>query len=97
MSEQRPKEIKIDFPTEVRKGSYCNNMIVSHTREEFILDFMMVSQPAGTVVARVIMSPGHLKRTISALQDNLGKYEKRFGKVEEAVEPTKEQMGFHLQ
>ena len=70
-------------------------MIVSHTKEEFIMDFMVIAAPTGAVTARVIVSPGHMKRMIRALQDNLKKYEDAFGKIAEAEEPGKGKIGFH--
>ena len=82
-----PKEIKINFPQELQGGVYSNNMVVSHTKEEFILDFIMVAPPAGTVTSRVIVSPGHMKRILAALQDNISKYEKSFGTIQVAEEP----------
>ncbi len=88
-----PKEIKISFPQEVQGGVYANNMVVSHTKEEFILDFIMVAPPAGTVTARVIVSPGHMKRVLEALRDNIAKYEKSFGTIQIAEEP-KGRIGF---
>lgn len=96
MSEQpAKKEVKIAFPESLRGGVYSNNMLVTHTKEEFVLDFMMVAPPAGMVTARVIVSPGHMKRMVSALTDNLKKYEAKFGKLAEAAEPPKTTMGFH--
>jgi hypothetical protein len=90
------KEIKISFPEQLKGGVYCNNMIVSHTREEFIMDFMLVAPPVSTVTARVIMSPGHMKRTIAALKSNLERYEKEIGPISEAPEPqSKGSIGFH--
>ena len=90
---QGPKEIKINFPPEIQGGVYANNMIVSHTKEEFILDFIMVAPPAGTVNARVIVSPGHVKRILEALRDNISKYENSFGTIQIAEEP-KGKLGF---
>ena len=84
---QEPKEIKINFPQELQGGVYSNNMIVSHTKEEFVLDFIMVAPPTGTVTARVIVSPGHMKRILVALSDNISKYEKTFGTIQIAEEP----------
>ncbi len=84
---QEPKEIKINFPQELQGGVYSNNMVVSHTKEEFILDFIMVAPPAGAVTARVIVSPGHMKRILAALSDNILKYEKTFGTIQIAEEP----------
>jgi len=89
------KEVKIAFPESIRGGVYANSMFATHTREEFILDFMMVTPPLGSVTARVITSPGHMKRMVSALAENLKKYEARFGKLTEAPEPPKPTMGFH--
>jgi hypothetical protein len=81
------QEIKVNFPPDLQGGVYSNNMVVSHTKEEFILDFLMVAPPAGTVTARVIVSPGHMKRVLEALRDNVSKYEKAFGTIQIAEEP----------
>jgi hypothetical protein len=89
------REVKVSFPESLRGGVYSNNMVITHTREEFILDFMMITPPIGSVTARVIMSPGHTKRMLSALKANPDKYESKFGKVTEAAEPPKPQIGFH--
>jgi hypothetical protein len=96
MAEQpAKKEVKIAFPEALRGGAYANSMFVTHTKEEFILDFMMITPPVGTVTARVITSPGHMKRMVSVLTENLKKYEARFGKLTEAPEPPRPAMGFH--
>jgi hypothetical protein len=91
---QQGRQLQIKISDEVLKGVYANAMQVVHSREEFILDFMNLSphMGAGVVGSRVIMSPGHLKRVIVALQDNLKKYEDKFGKIEEAEAP--EEIGF---
>jgi len=47
----------------------------------------LVSPPTGVLNSRIIMSPGHLKRMIKALQENLEKYEGKFGKIQEAEAP----------
>jgi len=96
MAEKPAKqEVKVVFPESIRGGVYANNMIVAHTKEEFILDFMMISPPVGSVTARVVVSPGHMKRMLSALTENLKKYEEKFGKLTEAAEPPKPTLGFH--
>jgi Protein of unknown function (DUF3467) len=98
MVQQKPAQgpqIQVSFPEHLKGGAYCNNMIVSHTKEEFIMDFMVIAAPTGAVTARVIVSPGHMKRMIRALQDNLKKYEDAFGKIAEAEEPGKGKIGFH--
>ena len=85
--EKKVKEIQINFPPELQKGVYANNMVVSHSQEEFMLDFMLISPPNGVVTSRVIMSPGHVKRVIQALIDNLAKYEEKHGPLKAAIEP----------
>ena len=81
------QDIKVTFPPELQGGVYSNNMVVIHTKEEFVLDFIMVAPPAGAVTARVIVSPGHMKRILAALQDNISKYENTFGTIQIAEEP----------
>lgn len=85
-SSRRPLNIKIT--DEELKGRYANLVRISHTREEFILDYINMVPPQGAVTARVITSPGHLKRLIRALSDNLRLYEEKFGQVQEAPEPV---------
>ena len=82
-----PQQVKIKAKDEELKGTYSNLMQILHTKEEFVLDFFLVSPPEGILASRVIMSPGHLKRMIKALEENLSKYEEKFGKVEEARGP----------
>jgi hypothetical protein len=82
MAEQ--KQIKIKAKDEDLKGKYSNLMQVFHTKEECMLDFFLVSPPEGMLSSRVIMSPGHLKRMLKVLAENIEKYEAKFGKVEQS-------------
>lgn len=95
MENQNQTKMQIKITDEVLKGVYANAMQVAHSSEEFVLDFMNLSshQGIGVVNAKVIMSPGHLKRVIAALQDNLKKYEESFGSIKQADAPTNE-IGF---
>jgi hypothetical protein len=89
MSEKKSGELKIKVRDEILGGVYANTLIVSHTAEEFVLDFVLALPPQGAVNSRVIVSPGHLKRIIGALQQNLARYEERNGVVAEAPDPGK--------
>jgi len=80
------KEIQIKAKDDDLKGVYANLMIVSHTKEEFCLDFINTFNPP-ILTARVLTSPGHLKRMIKALEENMKRYEEQFGAVEPAKEP----------
>ncbi|MFA5048875.1 MAG: DUF3467 domain-containing protein [Patescibacteria group bacterium] len=86
-----PQEIKIT--DSFAGGEYANAMQVSHGREEFLLTFFNIVAPSGRVCGKIITSPGHLKRMIAALSDNIKNYEEKFGTIEQADSP-KEEIGF---
>lgn len=90
---QPSQQVQIKATDEKLKGEYSNMMQILHTKEEFVLDFLNIFPPTGTLNSRVIVSPGHLKRMVKALAENLKKYEDQFGKIEEADAP-KEEIGF---
>jgi len=69
------------------KGRYSNLLRITHTREEFILDFINLVPPQGIVTARVVASPGHLKRILRALAVNLERYEKTYGVIQDSPDP----------
>lgn len=86
--EKKKSGLNIKITDDILKGVYSNSMVVTHTREEFVIDFINSFPPEGIVTSRIITSPGHLKRIIRALMENLGKYEKTYGEVKEAPEPS---------
>jgi hypothetical protein len=92
-NEKPPKgaqQIPIVTGDEMSRGRYSNNMLVTHSPEEFIIDWLLNS-PSGThMVSRIIVSPGHMKRIIDALTGNMRKYESKFGsvKVMETGDPS---------
>ena len=89
MSEEKKEQgVGIKITDEILRGAYANNMVVAHTKEEFFVDFINVIPPQGIVTARVIISPGHMKRILKALSENIGKYETKYGEISEAPEPT---------
>ena len=85
--------VKID--DEELKGRYSNLLRITHSREEFFLDFINLVPPQGIVTARVVTSPGHLKRILKALGANLDRYERMYGEIQEAPEPTSESNDVH--
>jgi hypothetical protein len=85
--ENQEKPLRIKIGDDILRGVYANQMVVSHTREEFILDFMNLFPPEGVVNARIIISPGHLKRIVRALAKNLEMYESKHGPLVEAMPP----------
>ncbi len=93
MDQKPQQQIQIRAIDKDLKGVYSNLMQVTHTQEEFILDFFNVIGLSGVLSTRVILSPGHLKRMIQALAENMGRYEQKFGTVSPA-EPPKQEIGF---
>lgn len=87
------KQVQVRAKDEDVKGVYSNVMQVTHTQEEFVLDFLNVFGQNGVLATRVIVSPGHFKRMLSALGDNLKKYEEKFGQITPAQLPEGE-IGF---
>ena len=81
-------EINIKITDEELRGHYSNLLRITHTKEEFFLDFINLVPPQGIVASRIVTSPGHLKRIIRALQTNLTRYEEVHGVIEEAADPT---------
>jgi len=75
------EEMQIHMPPEVQGGVYANQMLISHTQEEFVFDFILGTPPMAVVNARVIVSPAHAKRIASVLIENIQKYESMFGEI----------------
>jgi len=85
--QNQPQQINIKATDEKLKGEYSNVMQIMHTKEEFVMDFLNVFPPTGTLNSRIIVSPGHFKRMVKAMEENLKKYENSFGQVEESEAP----------
>ncbi|HOI09498.1 MAG TPA: DUF3467 domain-containing protein [Myxococcota bacterium] len=74
---------------EILAGVYSNNMFVAHTREEFVMDFLANYVGHSVLNARVVTSPGHMKRIARALADNIAKYEAQYGPIPDPVAAKK--------
>ena len=77
-------EVKVD--EEIATGVFSNYSNITHSPEEFILDYLFVN-PApppgfGKLVSRIVMTPAHAKRVLMALGDNISEYEERFGEID---------------
>lgn len=83
-------QIQIQIPPEVQNGTYTNLTFVSHTETEFVFDFVYVlpHEPRGVVRSRVIASPKQAKRMLAALQDNVARYEQRYGAIDNGNTPV---------
>jgi hypothetical protein len=76
-------QLQIQIDEDVANGQYVNMALVNHTDAEFTLDFVYVQpqQPKAKVRSRIITSPRHMKRLLLAMQENVARYEARFGPI----------------
>lgn len=83
MSENK-NEIKIELTPEVAAGHYANLAVISHSANEFYMDFiaMAPNMPQAKVQSRIIMTPENAKNLMGALIENIRKYEKTFGEIQ---------------
>lgn len=97
MPEEQEKQvqIRIELDDAMAQGAYANLAFIRHSETEFTIDFIYVQpqEPKAKVRARVISSPGHTKRLLLALQENIKRYEEKFGEIKAAGEPSK-RIGF---
>jgi len=82
------RQVQVKVTDDVVGGTYSNHMVVAHTREEFFLDFFTMLPQMGKLASRVIVSPGHMKRILRALGENVARYEQSHGSILEAPAPT---------
>lgn len=83
------QQLNIELTEEVAEGIYSNLVMLAHSSEEFILDFIRVMPgvPKARVKSRIIVSPPHAKRLLRALSDNIDRYERAHGEIEETPSP----------
>ena len=79
----KKKQLKIEIDESVGQGEYVNFAIVTHSAAEFVLDFIRIlpGLNKSKVKSRIVISPMHAKTFLKALQDNIDKYEKKFGEI----------------
>lgn len=83
-------QIQIDIDDATAQGAYSNLVLLNHNENEFVFDFAYV-QPTtarARVRARILSSPRHAKRLLRALEQNVRRYEERFGRIDEPEAPA---------
>tara|TARA_R110002020_G_scaffold176208_1_gene368310 strand:+ start:303 stop:626 length:324 start_codon:yes stop_codon:yes gene_type:complete len=80
------QQINVELSEEVAEGVYSNLAMIAHSNSEFVIDFirLMPGVPKAKVKSRIIVTPDHAKRLLSALKDNIDKYEAAFGKINQS-------------
>jgi len=80
---QPVRQLKIELPESKAEGNYSNFTVISHSEAEFVIDFarIMPGSPKAVVQSRIIMTPIHAKTLLFTLQDNIAKFESKFGEI----------------
>jgi hypothetical protein len=91
----KPQHLNIELGEKEAEGIYSNLAIITHSPAEFVIDFTRVvpGSPKAKVQSRIITTPQHAKMFLKALQDNIEKYESRFGEIKAPNQPS-QQFGF---
>ena len=66
------QQIQIEVPAEEMQGKYANLAMI----------LMAPNMPKARVQSRIIMTPENAKQLLSALAQNVQKYEQTFGEIE---------------
>jgi len=81
------KQIQVQLDEKIGQGIYANLALISHSGAEFVVDFtrMLPGMPKAIVQARIVLTPQHAKGLLKALEDNIKKFEDRFGEIQSAT------------
>jgi hypothetical protein len=77
------QQINIELDDKVSGGEYSNFVVVTHSPAELVMDFtrLLPGVAKAKVHSRIVMAPPHAKAFLLALQDNLQKFEKKYGGI----------------
>ena len=95
-NENNDNQINIELSEEIAEGIFSNLAIITHSNTEFVLDFIRVMPgvPKAKVKSRIILTHEHAKRLMSAMQDNIEKFESINGRIKTQEEPSGFPMNF---
>lgn len=86
--DEQPAQQQVQIKADEKEllGQYSNLAMINHNAEEFTLNFIYVfpNVPQGKLLASIIVSPGHAKRLMRALEENIGRFETQFGAIPDA-------------
>ncbi|MDQ3051881.1 MAG: DUF3467 domain-containing protein [Bacteroidota bacterium] len=81
----QPPHLNIELTEEMAEGIYSNLAIITHSNSEFVIDFVKVMPgvPKAKVKSRIVLTPQHAKRLLSAIADNISKFEAVHGTIKQ--------------
>jgi hypothetical protein len=96
----KQQRINVELGEKESEGIYSNLALISHSPSEFIVDFarVMPGVQKTRVYARIVMTPAHARMLLSALEENIKKFEGQFGVIKIFGKEEKDKgIGFQAQ
>lgn len=89
LKDKNQNQLNIELSEEIAEGIYSNLAVITHSNAEFVIDFVRVMPgvPKAKVKSRILLTPQHAKRLMSALADNISKFEAVHGKISHSTGP----------
>ena len=87
-AKEQQQQINIELSEEIAEGEFANLAMIAHSSSEFVIDFirLMPGIPKAKVKARIVITPEHAKRLLTALSENIERYEASFGDIKQVQE-----------
>lgn len=86
---KKTQQINIELDQETSGGEYANFVVVTHSPAEFVMDFTRIlpGVTKAKVRSRIVMAPPHAKAFLAALQENIRKFESKYGEIKSPGSP----------
>ncbi|HCE1960039.1 TPA: DUF3467 domain-containing protein [Vibrio parahaemolyticus] len=81
--------MQVYVPTSQKAAAFSNSAYTQFGPEEFGIDFLNLGGVSSSVVARVVLTPSHMKRLANLLSAKVEEYEETFGEIPENIKPLK--------
>ena len=82
---EKKGNINLELDENLAQGTYSNLALINHSVSEFVVDFIniMPGVPKAKVKSRIILTPQHAKRFSKALNENISRFEKSHGEIQD--------------
>jgi hypothetical protein len=82
------RRLNLEIPADLA-ATYANFAIITHSPWEVFLDFAQIlpNVPKARVRARLVLTPPNAKLLLTALQDNIARYEEQHGEIQVPPRP----------
>ena len=84
-SNKQQEQINIELDEKIAEGIYSNLAIINHSSSEFVLDFVSIMPgiPKAKVKSRIVLTPQHAKRLMTAIGENIHRFEVAHGEIKD--------------